>query len=333
MLKILALAATILLAATVVRSEETPFGEKGASTLGIAREFDRLVNLLGDDVLRDMVCRLSSEHYTPARLSSALGLPEGQVLRRINALRGWGLVRLVRRDSLTSIVEPLPGAGMHTLRRWADKYCFPGNSCGAGNYKPSKNLKAREVGMANLHDVRWDELPVPEDDGGADHLIGLRLPNNRLMSTSGTEIDLSALVGRSVVYAYPLTGRPDKPLPDGWDMIPGARGCTPQSCSFRDHADELRKLGVTHIFGLSTQDTEYQREAVERLHLPFELLSDADLLLAREMNLPTFEVDGKILLKRLTMVIDEGQIAHYFYPVFPPDRARDLVDWLSREGR
>ena len=232
---------------------EASFGEEGASTLGIAREFDRLVNLLGDDVLRDMVCRLSSERYTPARLCSALSLPEGQVLRRINALRRWGLVRLVRRDSGTSIVEPLPGAGVHTLKRWTDKYCFLGNSCGERSYKPSNNLKARDVGMANLHDVRWDELPVPDDDGGANHLIGMHLPNHRLMSTSGTEVDLSALEGLSVVYAYPLTGRPDKPLPDGWDVIPGARDCTPQSCSFRDHIDELKKLGVAYFWSFDTR--------------------------------------------------------------------------------
>ena len=123
---------------------------------------------------------------------------------------------------------------------------------------------------------------------------------------------------------------PGKPLPHGWDAIPGARGCTPQSCGFRDHFAELRQAGVDHLFGLSTQDSEYQREAAERLHLPFAVLSDADLKFAKALRLPTFEVEGMTLLKRLTLVIDEGRITHVFYPVFPPDRsAQEVVDWLQ----
>jgi peroxiredoxin len=178
-----------------------------------------------------------------------------------------------------------------------------------------------------------DDLPVPEDDGAADHLPGMRLPSVPLASTSGDIVDLSALPGRTVVYCYPMTGRPDRSLPAGWDEIPGARGCTPQSCSFRDHHAELRSLGAS-VFGSSTQDTEYQREAATRLHLPFALLSDSDLALAGALGLPTFEVDGMVLLKRLTLVIDEGWIEKVFYPVFPPDRsAEEVVEWLEDLGR
>jgi peroxiredoxin len=178
-----------------------------------------------------------------------------------------------------------------------------------------------------------NDLPVPEDDGAADHLPGMRLPSVPLASTSGEIVDLSALPGRTVVYCYPMTGRPDRSLPAGWDEIPGARGCTPQTCSFRDHHAELRSLGAS-VFGSSTQDTEYQREAATRLHLPFALLSDSDLALAGALGLPTFEVDGMVLLKRLTLVIDEGWIEKVFYPVFPPDRsAEEVVEWLEDPGR
>ncbi len=174
------------------------------------------------------------------------------------------------------------------------------------------------------------DLPVPQDDGAAKHLAGMRLPPLALAATDGSKVDLSQLKGRTVVYAYPRTGVPGKPLPDGWDMIPGARGCTPQSCDFRDHFAELRKVGVDHLFGLSTQDSDYQREAALRLHLPFAILSDADLALTKALRLPTFEVAGMTLLKRLTPVIDEGRITHVFYPVFPPDKsAQEVVGWLQ----
>ncbi len=179
----------------------------------------------------------------------------------------------------------------------------------------------------------WDTLPVPQDDGAARHLDGLRLPSVTLAATDGRAVDLSRLVGRSIVYAYPRTGQPGAANPDGWDMIPGARGCTPQTCAFRDHFAELTRLGVAHVFGLSTQDTAYQKEAAERLHLPFAILSDADLRLTKAIRLPTFETGGMVLHKRLTMVIDDGRIAHVFYPVFPPDRnAADVVAWLSGKG-
>ena len=178
-----------------------------------------------------------------------------------------------------------------------------------------------------------NDLPVPEDDGAADHLPGMRLPPVSLAATSGEVVDLSTLAGRTVVYCYPMTGRPDRSLPTGWDEIPGARGCTPQSCSFRDHHAELRALGAS-VFGLSTQDTDYQREAATRLHLPFALLSDADLAFAGALGMPTFEVEGMVLLKRLTLVIDEGWIEKVFYPVFPPDRsAEEVVEWLENLER
>ena len=173
-------------------------------------------------------------------------------------------------------------------------------------------------------------LPVPEDDGAARHLPGMRLPKLALAASDGPAVDLSQLKGRTVVYAYPRTGVPGQPLPTGWNAIPGARGCTPQSCGFRDHFAELGQAGVAHLFGLSTQDSDYQREAAERLHLPFAILSDAGLQFAKALKLPTFEVEGMILLKRLTLVIDDGKITHVFYPVFPPDRsAQEVVDWLQ----
>jgi peroxiredoxin len=178
-----------------------------------------------------------------------------------------------------------------------------------------------------------EDLPVPTDDGAADHLPGIQIPSVPLSSTAGETVDLSALSGRTVVYCYPMTGRPGSDLPSGWDEIPGARGCTPQSCSFRDHHAELRTLGA-RVFGLSTQDTEYQREATQRLHLPFALLSDEDLAFADTLRLPTFEVDDMVLLKRLTLIIKDGRIEKVFYPVFPPDRsAEDVVGWLEAFGR
>ena len=188
--------------------------------------------------------------------------------------------------------------------------------------------------MTSLLDVDWSRIPTPEDDGAADHLAGAELPPVALPSTSGTRVDLSALSGITVIYAYPMTGRPDIALPDGWDMLPGARGCTPQSCAFRDHFDELSSLGVDHLFGLSTQDTGYQREAAERLHLPFPLLSDARLEWAEEMGLPRFEIAGMMLLKRLTLIVRDGRVEKVFYPVFPPDRnAVDVIAWFRGSDR
>jgi len=185
--------------------------------------------------------------------------------------------------------------------------------------------------MSTTHDpnILPAGLPVPQDDGAARHLEGMKLPPVTLAATDGSEVDLAALSGRTVVYIYPRTGRPGQPLPDGWDAIPGARGCTPQSCSFRDHFAELKALGVSHLFGLSTQDSAYQREAAERLHLPFAILSDAGLRFTRALRLPTFAVDGMTLQKRMVLVIDDGVIAKAFYPVFPPDEsAAAVAAWL-----
>ncbi|CAA9271283.1 MAG: Alkyl hydroperoxide reductase subunit C-like protein [uncultured Acetobacteraceae bacterium] len=180
----------------------------------------------------------------------------------------------------------------------------------------------------------WSKIPAPADDGGARHLPGSRVPSVPLPATDGATVDLSTLAGRAVVYAYPRTSALGGANVDGWDAIPGARGCTPQSCAFRDHFAELKALGVQHLFGLSTQDTAYQREAAERLHLPFALLSDKRLDLARAMRLPTFEAGGMVLLKRLTLVLRDGAVERVFYPVFPPDRsAADVAAWLSGDGR
>lgn len=175
-----------------------------------------------------------------------------------------------------------------------------------------------------------ENLPEPEDDGGADHLLGLELPIINLPATDGRVVDLSGLSGRAVVYCYPRMGEPGEEMPLGWDEIPGARGCTPQACAFRDHYQDLVERGASHVFGLSTQNTSYQRAAAERLHLPFPLLSDHTLEFARSLNLPTFTVDGKVLLKRITLIIEEGAIGHVFYPVFPPHKnAEDVVRFLE----
>lgn len=183
----------------------------------------------------------------------------------------------------------------------------------------------------NVYELPKD-LPVPVDDGACDHLAGMRVPSVPLNSTAGRAIDLASLAGRTVVYFYPRTGRPDVEPPKGWNEIPGARGCTPESCAFRDHFEELQKLGAA-VFGLSTQESDYQREAVKRLHLPFELLSDADLRFASVLRLPTFEVESMTLIKRLTLVIHNGRIEKVFYPVFPPDRhAEEVVAWLVQHS-
>lgn len=174
-------------------------------------------------------------------------------------------------------------------------------------------------------------LPVPADDGAADHLLGSQVPDIALTATNGARISLSEIRGpRVIVYAYPRTGRPGEvALVDDWDSIPGARGCTPETCGFRDHHAELRALGA-EVFGLSTQDTGYQQELVERLHLPFPILSDADLALTRAWRLPTFEVAGQTLLRRITLILRDGQVQHLWYPVFPPDtHAQQVLGWLS----
>ena len=172
-------------------------------------------------------------------------------------------------------------------------------------------------------------LPVPEDDGACAHLSGQHLPDLFLVSTSGEHINLRQRPGLVVLYAYPLTGRPGVPLPPGWDQIPGARGCTPESCSFRDHHAELRELGA-EVFGLSTQSTDYQREVRARLHLSFDLLSDEAFAFIEALSLPTFTVTSMRLLRRLTLISLSGVIEHTFYPIFPPDRHPiEVVSYLK----
>jgi peroxiredoxin len=175
----------------------------------------------------------------------------------------------------------------------------------------------------------WSEIPAPKDDGAARHLSGMAVPSISLTATGGSIVNLATIQGRTIVYAYPRTGKPGVENPEGWDMIPGARGCSPQSCAFRDFFGELKRLGAQAVFGLSTQDSVYQREAAERLQLPFQLLSDEQLKFASALKLPTFQTNGMVLLKRLTMIINGGRIEQVFYPVFPPDRnAGDIVKWL-----
>lgn len=183
--------------------------------------------------------------------------------------------------------------------------------------------------MPNVTELPSD-LPVPVDDGACDHLFGLAMPAVSLPSTAGRLVDLGALSApRTVIYCYPRTGSPDQPSPDGWDLIPGARGCTPQSCAFRDHHQELADLGA-EVYGLSTQTTDYQREMAARLHLPFEVLSDANFALTDALRLPTFEAAGMRLVKRLTLIVRDRRIEHVFYPVFPPDQSADqVIDWLK----
>ena len=173
-------------------------------------------------------------------------------------------------------------------------------------------------------------LPVPTDDGAARHLKGMSLPDLELPSTSNRNVNLSKVPARTiVVYAYPMTGRPDRKLPQGWDDIPGARGCTPETCGFRDHHKDLAKLR-TEVFGVSTQSTEYQQEMVKRLEVPFEVLSDEHFALTNALRLPTFTVEGMRLIKRLTLVVRNNTIEHVFYPVFPPDKhAEEVIAWLK----
>jgi peroxiredoxin len=173
------------------------------------------------------------------------------------------------------------------------------------------------------------DLPTPVDDGACDHLRGLSLPSLCLLSTQAKQVDLSAIPGYVVIYCYPMTGKPGIPLPDGWDEIPGARGCTPQSCSFRDSYQELTDLGV-QVFGLSIQDTEYQMEAKDRLHLPFELLSDRNLSFATTLKLPILTIGERQFIKRVTLISQDGRIVKVFYPVFPPNQnADEVIKWLE----
>jgi peroxiredoxin len=175
-----------------------------------------------------------------------------------------------------------------------------------------------------------DDLPRPQDDGAAAHLTGMQMPDVMLAATDGENVDLARLgPGRSIIYVYPMTGVPGVTLPDGWDEIPGARGCTPESCGFRDHHAELQAAGASTVYGLSSQDTDYQREVAARLELPFAMLSDPELQLATAIELPTFELDGVTRYRRLTVIVADGRVEHVFYPIFPPgEHAAEVLAWL-----
>jgi len=179
----------------------------------------------------------------------------------------------------------------------------------------------------DIHTIPGD-LPVPEDDGAADHLVNAVLPPLALTATIGETVRVDQLEGTTILFVYPRTGRPDEELPPGWNAIPGARGCTPEACGFRDAHQQFADLGV-RVLALSTQPIDYQREMADRLHLPFPVLSDEQLEFTGELGLPTFEIGGWTLLKRLTLVIEDGRVRHIFYPVFPPDaHAGEVLDWL-----
>ena len=176
-----------------------------------------------------------------------------------------------------------------------------------------------------------DNLPVPQDDGACAHLPGLKMPQLALPTTAGSVVDLSSLAGRTVIFCYPRTGLPGKEPPAAWNEIPGARGCTPQNCGFRDEYANLQRAGVKQLFGLSTQSSGYQQEAAERLQLPYLLVSDEKLALANALNLPTFDFEGETLIKRLTLIVDDGVITQVLYPVFPPDKsAADTLAWIDQ---
>ncbi len=183
--------------------------------------------------------------------------------------------------------------------------------------------------MTNVYEIP-PNLPIPEDDGSTNHLRGLRLPNISLNATDGTTVNFGTIFSRLVIYCYPMTGQPNVALPNGWDQIPGARGCTPQSCSFRDHYRELQALGAG-VVGLSVQTTEYQKEMVDRLHLPFPVVSDSNYQFQKALNMPTFIAAGMTLLKRVTLIANDGVIEAVHYPIFPSDSDPGwVIDHLKR---
>ena len=187
------------------------------------------------------------------------------------------------------------------------------------------------MNQKNLSDVDWSKIPEPKLDFNLEHLNQLIIPDLKLNSTDDTTVSLSNLKGITVIYVYPMTGVPGKELPEGWDEIPGARGCTPQSCSFRDNFSKLKKLGVNNIFGLSTQSTEYQKELATRLHLPYPILSDEKLEFSKKLKLPMFKVLKMNLLKRITLILKDNKIIKYFYPIFPPTKnIEDVINFFEK---
>ena len=186
------------------------------------------------------------------------------------------------------------------------------------------------MNQQNLLKVDWSKIPAPKADVSLDHLNNYQIPEIKLQSTKGEFVNVGKLSGLSVIYIYPMTGQPNVALPKDWDEIPGARGCTPQSCSFRDNFSELTKLNIKNIFGLSSQTTDYQKELATRLHLPYAILSDEKLAFANALKLPTFKIDNMDLIKRITLILDDNKIIKYFYPVFPPDEnVNQVIAWLK----
>jgi peroxiredoxin (alkyl hydroperoxide reductase subunit C) len=187
------------------------------------------------------------------------------------------------------------------------------------------------MNQKDFFNVDWSKIPEPKLDFNLEHLNQLIIPDLKLNSTDDTTVSLSNLKGITVIYVYPMTGVPGKELPEGWDEIPGARGCTPQSCSFRDNFSKLKKLGVNNIFGLSTQSTEYQKELATRLHLPYPILSDEKLEFSKKFKLPMFKVLKMNLLKRITLILKDNKIIKYFYPIFPPTKnIEDVINFFEK---
>jgi len=187
------------------------------------------------------------------------------------------------------------------------------------------------MNQKDFFNVDWSKIPEPKLDFNLEHLNQLIIPDLKLNSTDDTTVSLSNLKGITVIYVYPMTGVPGKELPEGWDEIPGARGCTPQSCSFRDNFSKLKKLGVNNIFGLSTQSTEYQKELATRLHLPYTILSDEKLEFSKKLKLPMFKVLKMNLLKRITLILKDNKIIKYFYPIFPPTKnIEDVINFFEK---
>jgi len=184
--------------------------------------------------------------------------------------------------------------------------------------------------MASNHHPLPSNLPVPKDDGACDHLPGKVLPSISLSSTSGQSVDLSKVSGLCIVFCYPRMAPPSEDVPKEWDDIPGARGCTPQACSFRDLAKQLSKHGVETLYGLSTQDVDFMKEAKERLHLPYDLLSDVKLDFANAMGIPTFDYQGETRIKRVTLAVKDGKVVKHWYPIFPSsENAPNVLKWLE----
>jgi peroxiredoxin/DNA-binding transcriptional MerR regulator len=197
----------------------------------------------------------------------------------------------------------------------------------------SRTFRTEITTVIDYSKVLPDNLPIPVDDGGADHLVGLAMPTETFSATDGRKVNLAGLGGgRTVIYLYPLTGVPGTDLPEGWDAIPGARGCSTEACDFRDHFTLLRDAGVENVFGMSSQGSGYQREVVDRLRLPFPMLSDPTFALAEALALPTFAATGhERLYTRLTLILKDGVIEHVFYPIFPPNtHAQQVLDWLQQ---